>query len=72
MIKGVTVYVTNDNVEKALRKLRKNVMESKRLDDAKEHEAYTKPTTRRKIKAAAAKARWQRHIKQSELPKPMF
>lgn len=72
MVEGTTVFVTNGNVERALRKLKKKVLDSKKLLKLKDKEAYVKPTTQRKIKAAQAKARWRKHLRDSELPKPNF
>jgi small subunit ribosomal protein S21 len=33
---------------------------------------YEKPTTERKRKKGAAKARWRKHLKEQTLPKKMF
>jgi ribosomal protein S21 len=66
LITGTTVYVTHDNVERALRKFKRKVTDSKRLVDLKEKEFYTKPTTRRKLKKAQAKSRWKRYLETSK------
>lgn len=72
MINGLTVFVPDNNVEKALRKLKKKVNDSKRLIDLRAKEEYMKPTTKRKIKAAQAKSRWRKKMRESELPKSNY
>ncbi len=69
---GNLVYVTNDNVEKALRKFKKKVAESGLLQDLREREYYEKPTTARKKAKAAAKRRWKKKLADEQLPKKLF
>lgn len=69
---GNLVYVTNDNVEKALRKFKKKVAESGILQILRERETYEKPTTRRKKAKNAAKRRWQKKLADEQLPKKLF
>ena len=69
---GNLVYVTNDNVEKALRKFKKKVAESGVLQVLRERETYEKPTTRRKKAKNAAKRRWQKKLTDEQLPKKLF
>ena len=64
--------VTDGNVDKALRKFKKKIMESGVLDDVRNHEFYTKPTTARKLKASAAKNRWRKKLASQELPKKLY
>ena len=71
-ISGTTVYVKDDNVEKALRKFKKRVADLGLLQNLKEREFYTKPTTKRKRKASAAKNRWQKKLSSQALPKKMY
>ena len=54
---GNSVLVKDGNVEKALRKFKKKVQESGLLDDLRARQTYEKPTTERKRKKGAAKAR---------------
>lgn len=61
MIKGRTVRVHDDNVEKAIRKLKKKVSNDGRLWEVRQREQYEKPSHKRKI--AKQKAR-SRHLKQ--------
>jgi small subunit ribosomal protein S21 len=71
-IKGCSVTVVNDQVDKALRKFKKKVLETGLLKDLKEREFYEKPTTARKKKKAAAKNRWQKKLRQESLPKKLY
>jgi len=62
------VIVHDGNVEKALRKFKKKIANSGLLFELKERETYTKPTTRRKLKASAARKRWQKYLNSQKLP----
>ena len=70
--RGNTVTVTNDNVEKAMRKFKKKVLESGLLRELKERETYEKPTTRRKKAKSAAKNRWRKKLAAEQLPKKLY
>jgi small subunit ribosomal protein S21 len=59
-------------IEKALRKFKKKIQESGLLDDLRAKEFYEKPTTERKRKKGAAKARLRKQIRQQQLPKKMY
>ncbi len=69
---GKTVIVKDDNVEKALRKFKKKVLESGLLQDLRDRETYEKPTTRRKRKKSAAKNRWRKQLASQSLPKNLY
>jgi small subunit ribosomal protein S21 len=72
MVNGSTVYVKNDNVEQALRKLKKRLQDNGMLQDLRDREFYEKPTAARKKKAAAAKQRWKKKLSSQQLPKKLF
>lgn len=72
MRKGLTVVNTKDNVEVALRKFKKKVAESGILQELRDRQAYTKPTTRKKIAKNQAKSRWKRYLQSQELPKQYY
>ena len=73
MRQGLVVYVGPDgNVEKALRKLKKKVAESQLLIELRERQQYTKPTTARKMKRNAARARWKKHLRSQQLPRQNY
>jgi small subunit ribosomal protein S21 len=69
---GSSVIVQNDNVEKALRKFKKKIMESGKLQELREREFYEKPTTARKRAKNQAKRRWQKKLEAQQLPKKMY
>jgi small subunit ribosomal protein S21 len=69
---GNSVLVPDGNVEKALRKFKKKIQESGLLDELRARETYEKPTTERKRKKGAAKARWRKKLRDQQLPKKMF
>jgi len=69
---GKVVTVNDGNVEKALRKFKKKVQESGLLDDLRARETYEKPTTERKRKKGAAKARLRKQIRDQQLPKKLY
>ena len=66
------ILVQYDNYEKALRKLKKKLTDSNKLQEVKDSGFYEKPTETRKKKRAAAKARWNKHLRSQSLPKKMF
>ena len=69
---GKGVIVKDGNVEKALRKFKKKVQDSGLLDDLRARETYEKPTTERKRKKGAAKARWRKKLRDQQLPKKLY
>lgn len=66
------IYVQNDNWERALRKFKKKIIDSNKLQDLRDREFYEKPTTSRRKAKAAAKNRWQKYLKSNELPKKLY
>ena len=70
--KGSSVEIKDGNVTTALRKFKKKMDESGKLIDIIEKQFYEKPTTKRKRKKAAAKARWRKQLREQQLPKKMY
>ena len=68
--RGVTVR--DDNVERALRKFKKKIQESGLMDELRSRETYEKPTTERKRKKGAARARLRRRLRDQQLPKKLY
>lgn len=66
------MIVHDGNVEKALRKFKKKIQNSGLLFELKEREQFVKPTTQRKLKAAAAKKRWKKYLQSQQLPPKKF
>jgi small subunit ribosomal protein S21 len=71
-IRGCSVIVQNDQVDKALRKFKKKITENRLLEELKERAHYEKPTTERKRKRGAAQARWRKKLRDQELPKKLY
>lgn len=65
--KGIRVEV-GDNFNAALRKFKKKVDDSGLLMDVLSKQSYEKPTTTRKRKKGAARARWLKHLRDQQLP----
>lgn len=66
--KGISILVGDMPLHVALRKFKQKVDRSGKLEDVKEHMFYEKPTTTRKRKASAARARWKKKLKENQLP----
>jgi small subunit ribosomal protein S21 len=72
-IRGTVVFLRdNDDVNRALRKFKNKVEDSNKLKDLQKKEFYEKPTTTRKRKASAAKARWAKKLRDQQLPPKLF
>ena len=56
-LRGRSVLVKDDNVERALRKFKKKIAESGLLNELRDREFYEKPSVRRKKKSIAARKR---------------
>ncbi len=70
---GSTVFLKeHDDVNRALKKFKNKIEDSGKLKDLQKKEFYEKPTTARKRKASAAKARWQKKLREQELPKKYY
>ncbi len=65
--KGTTVTVKDGNVEKALRKFKKKIQESGKLEELREREQYEKPTTTRRLAKNKAVRRYQKQVEADEL-----
>jgi small subunit ribosomal protein S21 len=69
--RGVSVEV-GDNFNSALRKFKKKVDESGVLLEVIKRQAYEKPTTVKKRKKGAARARWLKQLRDQSLPKKLY
>jgi small subunit ribosomal protein S21 len=70
--KSNAIEVRDNNVGVALRKLKRKMEESDKLIEVIDRQFYEKPTTERKRKAGAARARWLKKLREQELPKKNF
>lgn len=62
--RGLTVRVKNNDVNKAMRKLKKLMQQEGIFQELRKREYYEKPTTKRKREKAQAIKRWKK--KQAE------
>lgn len=71
--RGLTVALKeHENINQALRRLKKKVDESGIMEELRRREGYEKPTVLRKRAKSAAKARWQKKLREQSLPKKMY
>jgi small subunit ribosomal protein S21 len=71
--KGNRILVKeHENINQALRRFKRKVEEAGTLDVLRKKEFYEKPTTERKRKAGAAKARWRKKMRDQQLPPKLF
>jgi len=72
-VTGCTVFIREgEDINRALKKFKNKVEDSGKLKDLQKKEFYEKPTTERKRKASAARARWLKKLKDQQLPKKMY
>ncbi len=62
----------HENINQALRRFKRKVEEAGTLDALRRKEFYEKPTTERKRKAGAAKARWKKKVRDQQLPQKFY
>lgn len=70
--RGVFVIVKNDDVNRALKKLKNKVEEAGTLKTLQKKEFYEKPTTERKRKKSAGRARYLKKLEREQLPKKLY
>jgi small subunit ribosomal protein S21 len=70
--KSNAIEVRDNNIGVALRKLKRKMDESDKLIEVIDRQFYEKPTTERKRKAGAARARWLKKLREQELPKKNY
>lgn len=70
--KGLTIIVGDLPINVALKKFKQKVDDSGLLEEVKSRMYFEKPTTERKRKAGAAKARWNKKLRDQQLPKKFY
>jgi small subunit ribosomal protein S21 len=70
--RGIRVEVKDGNFNLALKKLKRKVDDSGVLIEVVKRQIFEKPTTERKRKKGAARARWQKQLREQQLPKRLF
>jgi small subunit ribosomal protein S21 len=68
---GVTVK-DGENINQALRRFKRKIEDAGTLDTLRSKEFYEKPTTERKRKKGAAKARWRKKLRDQQLPPKLY
>jgi small subunit ribosomal protein S21 len=68
---GVTVK-EGENINVSLRRFKRKMEEAGTLDTLRSKEFYEKPTTERKRKKGAAKARWKKKLRDQQLPPKLY
>jgi small subunit ribosomal protein S21 len=68
---GVTVK-DGENINQSLRRFKRKIEEAGTLDTLRAKEFYEKPTTERKRKKGAAKARWRKKLRNESLPPKLY
>ena len=73
ILQGLKVVLTdNMPINVALRKFKQKVDDSGKLEELKSKMFYEKPTTARKRKKGAARARWLKKLSDQSLPKKLY
>jgi small subunit ribosomal protein S21 len=71
--KGTGISVREgENINVSLRRFKRKVEEAGTLDALRSKEFYEKPTTERKRKKGAAKARWNKKLRDQQLPPKLY
>ena len=68
---GVTVK-DGENINQALRRFKRKIEDSGLLEDLRAKEFYEKPTTARKRKKGAANSRWNKKLRDQQLPPKLY
>jgi small subunit ribosomal protein S21 len=72
-IKGTAIVLKEgEDVSRALRRFKNKIEDAGTLKTLQKKEFYEKPTTARKRKKAAAKARYIKKMEKEQLPKKMY
>jgi small subunit ribosomal protein S21 len=72
IIRGLKIIVGDMPLNVALKKFKQRVDDSGKLEELKGRMHFEKPTSVRKRKKGAARARWLKKLRDQELPKKMF
>jgi len=72
IVRGLKIIVGDMPINAALKKFKQRVDDSGKLEELKSRMQYEKPTTVRKRKKGAARARWLKKLRDQQLPKRMY
>jgi small subunit ribosomal protein S21 len=71
-IRGSKIIVGDMPINVALRKFKQKVDDLGTIEEVKSRMFYEKPTTERKRKKGAARARWLKKLNDQSLPKKLY
>lgn len=72
-IKGTAIVLKDgEDINRAIRRFKNKVEDAGTLKTLQAKEFYEKPTTERKRKKSAAKARYRKQLEKEQLPKKMY
>jgi len=71
-IRGSKIIVGDMPISTALRKFKQRIDDFGTMETVKSRMFYEKPTTERKRKKGAARARWRKKLAEQSLPKKMY
>lgn len=63
---GTKIYVKNNDISRAMRKLKKVMQQEKVFQELREREYFTKPSMKKKRAKASAIKRWQKVLAQKD------
>jgi ribosomal protein S21 len=71
-LRGRSVLVHRRQRRQGSTQVQKEDHGNRTINELRDREFYTKPTTARKLKASAAKNRWKKKLASQELPKKLY
>jgi small subunit ribosomal protein S21 len=72
-VRGTAVVLKDgEDINRAIRRFKNKIEEVGTLKTLQKNEFYEKPTTERKRKKSAARARWIKKLEKDSLPKKMY
>ena len=72
-VRGTAVVLKDgEDINRAIRRFKNKIEEVGTLKTLQKNEFYEKPTTERKRKKSAARARWLKKLEKDSLPKKMY
>ena len=72
-VRGTAVVLKDgEDINRAIRRYKNKIEEVGTLKTLQKNEFYEKPTTERKRKKSAARARWIKKLEKDSLPKKMY
>ena len=69
---GSKVIVQDGRFEQAMRQFKRKIEDNGLLQELRDRQEYVKPTTKRKMAAGRAKARWRKLIRSQQLPEKFY